>query len=48
MTAPGHDAPSLSGILILLVLYIDDLTILPTTPAAPQRQLNALQLLCKQ
>ena len=48
MTAPGHDAPSLSGVLILLALYIDDLTILPTTPAAPQRQLNALQLLCKQ
>ena len=48
MTTPGHDAPSLSGVLILLLLYADDLTIMSTTPAGLQRQPNALQLFCKQ
>ena len=43
-----HDAPSLSGVLILLLLYADDLTIMSTTLAGLQRQLNALQLFCKQ
>ena len=48
MDTLGHDAPSLSGALIPLLLYADDLTILSTTPAGLQRQLNALQLFCEQ
>ena len=44
----GHGAPSLSGVLIPLLLYADDLTIISTTPAGLQRQLNALQLFCEQ
>ena len=44
----GHDAPSLSGALIPLLLYADDLTIMSTTAAGLQRQLNALQLFCEQ
>ena len=48
MTTPGHDAPSLSGVLILLLLYVDDLTIMSTTSAGVQRQLNALQAFCEQ
>ena len=43
-----HDAPSLSGALIPLLLYADDLTIVSTTPAELQRELNALQLFCEQ
>ena len=46
--ALGHDAISLSGVLISLLLYADNLTIFSTTPAGIQRQLNALQLFCKQ
>ena len=45
MDTLGHDAPFLSGVLIPLLLYADDLTIVSTTPAGPQRQLNALQFL---
>ena len=45
MDTLGHDAPSLSGVLILLLLYVDDLT---TTSAGLQRLLNALQLFCEQ
>ena len=48
MDALGHHAPSLSGLLVLLLLYADDLTIMTTTPAGLQRQLNALQLVCEQ
>ena len=48
MDTVGHDAPSLSGALIPLLLYADDLTIMSTTPAGLQRQLNALQLFCEQ
>ena len=44
MDTLGHDTPSLSGVLIPLLLYADDLTIMSTTPAGLQRQLNALQL----
>ena len=45
MDTLGH---SLSGLLIPLLLYADDLTIKSTTPAGLQRQLNALQLFCEQ
>ena len=45
MTTPGHNAPSLSGVLIPLLLYADDLIIMP---AGLQRQLNALQVFCEQ
>ena len=48
MDTLGHDAPSLSGVLIPLLLYADDLTIMSTTPAGLQRLLNALQLFCEQ
>ena len=44
MDTLGHDAPSLSGVLIPLLLYADDLTIVSTTSEGLQRQLNALQL----
>ena len=47
MDTVGHDAPSLSGFLIPLLLYAYDLTIMSTTPAGLQRQLNALQLFCE-
>ncbi len=43
----GHDAPSLSGVLIPLLLYADDL-IMSTTAAGLQRQLDALQQFCHQ
>lgn len=42
MDTLGHDAPSLSGVLIPLIFYADDLIIMSTTPAGLQRQLNAL------
>ena len=48
MDTLGHNAPSLSGVLIPLLLYADDLTIMSTTPEGLQRQLNALQLFCEQ
>ena len=48
MDTLGHDAPSLSGALIPLLLYADDLTIMSTAPAGLQRQLNALQHFCEQ
>ena len=48
MDTLGHDAPSLSGVLIPLLLYADDLTIMSTTAAGLQRQLDALQLFCEQ
>ena len=44
---PNH-APSLSGILIPLLLYIDDLIIMSSTAAGLQRQLDALQQFCHQ
>ena len=34
MDTLGHDAPSLSGELIPLLLYDDDLNIMSATPAA--------------
>ena len=43
-----NNAGSLSGVLIPLLLYADDLTIMSTTAAGLQRQLDALQLFCKQ
>ena len=48
MDTIGNDAPSLSGVLIPLLLYADDLTIMSTTAAGLQRQLDTLQLFCKQ
>ena len=48
MDTLGHDAPCLTGALIPLILYADDLTIMSTTPEGLQQQLNALQLFCKQ
>ena len=48
MDTLGHDATSLSGALIPLLLYADDLTIMSTTPAGLQRQLHALQHFCEQ
>ena len=48
MDTVGHDAPSSQGFLIPVLLYADDLTIMSTTPAGLQRQLNALQLFCEQ
>ena len=46
MDTVGHDAPSLSGVLIPLLLYADDLIIVSTTAAGLQRQLDALQQFC--
>ncbi len=43
MDTVGHDAPSLSGVLISLLLYADELIIMSTTAAGMQKQLNALQ-----
>ena len=40
--------PSLSGVLISLLLYADDLIIMFTTAAGLQRQLDALQQFCHQ
>ncbi len=48
MDTIGHDAPSLSGVPIPLLLYADDLIILSTTAAGLQRQLDALQQFCRQ
>ena len=48
MDTLGHDAPSLSGLLVPLLQYADDLTIMSTTPAGLQRKINALQLFCEQ
>ncbi len=42
MDTVGHDAPSLSSVLIPLLLYADDLIIMSTTAAGLQRQLDAL------
>ena len=42
MDTLGHDAPSLSGLLVPLLLYANHLTIMSTTPAGLQRQINAL------
>ena len=47
MDTLGHDAPCLSGALIPLLLYADDLNIMSTTPAGLQRLLNALQFFCE-
>ena len=44
----GHDAPSLSGILIPLLLYADDLILMSTSEAGLQKQLDALQQFCDQ
>jgi len=46
MDTVGHDAPSLSGVPIPLLLYADDLIIVSTTAAGLQRQLDALQQFC--
>ena len=46
MDTIGHDAPALSGILIPLLLYANDLSIMSTTAAGLQRQLDAVQLFC--
>ena len=43
-TPYGHTWASLSGVLIPLLLYADEITIMSTTPAELQRQLHALQL----
>ena len=48
MDTVGHDAPSLSGVLIPLLLYADDLIIMSMTAAGLQRQLDALQQFCHQ
>ena len=48
MDTTGHNAPSLSGVLIPLLLYAGDLIIMSTTPAGLQRQLDALQQFCQQ
>ena len=48
MDTLGHNAPSLSVLLVPLMLYADDLTIMSTTPAGVQRQINALQVFCEQ
>ena len=48
MDTVGQDAPFLSGILIPLLLYADDLIIMSTTAAGLQRQLDALQQFCQQ
>ena len=48
MDTLGQDAPCLSGAVIPLLLYADDLTIVSTTPEGLQRQVNALQLFCEQ
>ncbi len=39
----GHDSPSLSDVLIPLLLYADDSTIMSTTAIVLQRQSDALQ-----
>ncbi len=48
MDTVGHDVPSLSGVLIPLLLYADDLIIMSTTATGLQRQLDALQQFCHQ
>ena len=48
METLGHDAPDLSGILIPLLLYVDDLILMSTTAAGLQRQLGAQQQFCDQ
>lgn len=48
MDTVGHDAPSLSGVLIPLLLYADDLIIMSTTAAGLQSRLDALQQFCHQ
>ncbi len=48
MDTVGHDAPSLSRVMIPLLLYADDLIIMSTTAAGLQRQLDALQQFCHQ
>ena len=40
MDTLGHDAPSLSGVIIPLLLSAEDLTIMSTTPEGLQRQLT--------
>ena len=48
MGTVGHDAPSLSDVLIPLLLCADDLIIMSSTAAGLQRQLDALQQFCHQ
>ena len=48
MDTTGHDTFSLSGALIPLLLYAHDLTVMSTTAAGLQRQLDASQLFCEQ
>ena len=48
MDTVSHSAPALSGVLIPLLLYADDLIIISTTAAGLQRQLDALQHFCHQ
>ena len=48
MDTLGHNAPSLSGVLIQLLLYADDLTTMSASAEGLQRQLTALQRFCEQ
>ena len=48
MDTVGHDAPSLSGVLIPLLLYADDLIVMSMTAEGLQRQLDAVQVFCHQ
>ncbi|KAA6422176.1 MAG: hypothetical protein FRX49_07927 [Trebouxia sp. A1-2] len=48
MDTVGHDASSLSGVLLPLLLCADDLIIMSMTAAWLQRQLDALQHFCHQ
>lgn len=46
METVGHNAPSISNVLIPLRPYADDLIIISTTAAGLQRQLDVLQQFC--
>jgi hypothetical protein len=46
MDTVGHDAHSLSGVLIPLLLHANDLIIMSATAAGLQRQLDSLQQFC--
>ena len=46
ITAADPTAPTLAGLAVALLLYADDLTLLSTTPAGLQSQLDALHSFC--
>jgi hypothetical protein len=46
ITAADPTAPALAGLAVALLLYADDLTLLSTTPAGLQHQLDALHSFC--